>query len=264
MAVKPMALTYATLRHFRVQNFTTGDRLEVYPGDYVASTQIYPTTTAEWLLPYVAKALDWPSSHVKLAVGQKVISWTKLIKDRTVTLLKDLDPTEETLIIYAIKMPLPPTMGDRTRTYSTMNLSTQGRWMDLLQFAIHMSRDRGWTFGQAKTRWDLDLLNNTNPQDEKGTFDGYAQRQYIITGEFGGAVAENYEEKNLTMEAKKLKKMTTEKMAEAVEALNQGHSNFLEPHLACAAASASHAAGVRNPLAQSVETPVLLSQSDVM
>jgi hypothetical protein len=153
-------------------------------------------------------------------------------------------------------------VSSRSSTYS----DTKGRWMDLLQFASHMQRDRQWTFGQAKTRWDLDLLNNTNPQDEKGTFakSGYAQRQYIIIGEFGGAVAENYEDKNLTMEAKKMKKMTTEKMAEAVEALNQGHSNFLEPHLACAAASASHAAGVRNPLAQSVETPVLLSQSDVI
>ena len=87
----------------------------------------------------------------------------------------------------------------------------------MLQFASHMQRDRQWTFGQAKTRWDLDLLNNTNPQDEKGTFEGYAQRQYIIIGEFGGAVAQNYEDKSVSMEAKKMKKIITEKMAEAVE-----------------------------------------------
>ena len=46
------------------------------------STRIYDNTTIGWLLPKVAEQVEWPASHIRLAVGDQVFEHAPLIENR--------------------------------------------------------------------------------------------------------------------------------------------------------------------------------------
>ena len=76
------------------------------------STRIYPETTVEWLLPYVAEGLQWPISHVQLTVGTTIVKYVHRIKERSMTPLVNFLDEKQLLVIHATRLRRPRRMGD--------------------------------------------------------------------------------------------------------------------------------------------------------
>ena len=61
----------------------------------------------EQLLSDVAEIISWLESHVRLIVGDVVVSYIHRLCDRTETFMVNLDPTSTPLTIQAVKLPRP-------------------------------------------------------------------------------------------------------------------------------------------------------------
>lgn len=76
------------------------------------SMRIYPETTVEWLMSYVAKALSWPISHVQLTVGSTSVKYIHRIKERSRTRLVTFLDEKQPLVIRATRLERPKRMED--------------------------------------------------------------------------------------------------------------------------------------------------------
>ena len=97
----------STPRRFQVVNAMTGDVISKgrIHGGMGREGPWGPNSyhSLESLLYVVASDLLWPPTHVRLIVGDVVVSDTKPHE----TLLSDLDPTSPLLTIQAVKLPRP-------------------------------------------------------------------------------------------------------------------------------------------------------------
>ena len=97
-----MADIRRTRRRFEVRD----DGGEVIPMTS-CSSRINHNTTLEWILPYVAKKLSWPSEYVNLTSKGAVVAHVHEIRNRTQTFMSNLDPASPLLTIYARKLRRP-------------------------------------------------------------------------------------------------------------------------------------------------------------
>ena len=97
----------STRLRFQVIHSVTGAFLELPH----VSTRIYDNTTLEWLLPYVARSLSWPISHVRLTAGGTTVKYILRIAHRTMTRIVDLNLSETSearpFVIQATLLPPP-------------------------------------------------------------------------------------------------------------------------------------------------------------
>ena len=97
-----MADSQRTYRRFEVRD-VKGEVIRMSS----CSSRIYHNTTLEWILPYVAEQLSWPSEYVILISEGATVAHVHEIRDRTQTFMSDLDPASPLLTIYAWKLRRP-------------------------------------------------------------------------------------------------------------------------------------------------------------
>jgi hypothetical protein len=95
-------------RRFEVRCSRTGDCINMDP----YSTRIDDNTTLEWILPQVAQELSCPIDYVELTAGTTCVRYVHRLKERTHTLMMDLNAFEDPLIIEAARLPRPQSFED--------------------------------------------------------------------------------------------------------------------------------------------------------
>ena len=94
---------------FQVIKACTGEQIDL--GHY--STRIDDVVMVEWILDPVAKALDWPVTHVALNVGDVTVKYVTPRAHRTQTFMKSFVEFGKVLTIQAVRLPRPTEFTER-------------------------------------------------------------------------------------------------------------------------------------------------------
>ena len=81
------------------------------------STRVREHTSLEWFLPYIAEAVEWPVSHIRMHALGATVQYVHRIPDRTCTLIQSLAELQgksanETIVVNVEKLPPPSWYND--------------------------------------------------------------------------------------------------------------------------------------------------------
>ena len=123
------------------------------------------------------------------------------------------------------------------KTYSSDE--TMGKWMDFIEYSRKMERQRGWSVGQSKAKWNWFLARPGIKTDMKGEEKGFEQRILCPKGDYSRVGTMSAEEKAIEIVSKRQKSISTEAWKDALGSLGAGHGAIsTDSHSAAASDSA--------------------------